>query len=108
MSDRRRGLPVITRGERRHGGRSDMTCQYRCGYAWDHPVPNRSDNKYLGDVITAGLSRPGLVRAGTLGALAVGGGRCRPRRRGRRRPRPATVTAPNEELMFPVSPRSKR
>jgi secreted PhoX family phosphatase len=49
-----------------------MTCQYRCGNACDHPVPNESDNEYLGDIISTGLTRRGLVRAGALGALVVG------------------------------------
>jgi hypothetical protein len=45
-----------------------MTCQYRCGNACDHPVPNESDNENFGDVVATGLTRRGLVRAGALGA----------------------------------------
>lgn len=39
-------LPVLTG----HGGRSAMTCQYRCGNACSHPAPNTSDNPYFGDI----------------------------------------------------------
>ncbi|GII26295.1 PhoX family protein [Planosporangium mesophilum] len=72
MPDFRRLLPVIGTAQRGHTGRSAMTCQYRCGNACDHPVPNESDNEYLGDLISTGLTRRGLVRAGALGALVVG------------------------------------
>ncbi|GAA1803470.1 PhoX family phosphatase [Planosporangium flavigriseum] len=72
MPDFRRLLPVIGTAQRGHTGRSAMTCQYRCGNACDHPVPNGSDNEYLGDIISTGLTRRGLVRAGALGALVVG------------------------------------
>ncbi|MEV1288296.1 PhoX family phosphatase [Micromonospora sp. NPDC049679] len=67
-----------------HGGRTPMTCLYRCGNACDHPVPNQSDNAYFGDLMaaggdvepsaTAGVSRRGVVRAGALGALVLGFG----------------------------------
>jgi secreted PhoX family phosphatase len=66
----RRQLPLI--GSGRHGGRDHMTCLYRCGNACDHPVPNRSDNEYFGDVVSGAVSRRGVMRAGALGALAVG------------------------------------
>ena len=51
-----------------------MTCLYRCGNACDHPVPNKSDNPYLGDVVNAEMSRRGVVRAGAVGALVLGFG----------------------------------
>ncbi|MFC0097973.1 PhoX family phosphatase [Micromonospora marina] len=60
-------LPVLAG----HGGRSAMTCQYRCGNACSHPAPNTSDNPYFGD-IAGEVSRRGLLRAGALGALVVG------------------------------------
>jgi secreted PhoX family phosphatase len=47
-----------------------MTCQYRCGNACDHPVPNTSDNPYFGSE----LSRRDLVRASAAGALVLGFG----------------------------------
>ncbi|MFD0818897.1 phosphatase, partial [Micromonospora zhanjiangensis] len=71
MTDRpRRALPLL--GTAGHGGRDAMTCRYRCGNACDHPVPNRSDNPYFGDLVDAGMSRRGVVRAGVAGALVLG------------------------------------
>ncbi|SCL37660.1 hypothetical protein GA0074692_4744 [Micromonospora pallida] len=72
MSDRRRLLPLL--GANRHGSRDSMTCLYRCGNACDHPVPNTSDNQYLGDMISTEVSRRGVVRAGAIGALVLGVG----------------------------------
>jgi uncharacterized protein len=56
------------------GGRSAMTCQYRCGNACFHPVPNTSDNPYFGDIVAEQLSRRGVLRTGALGALVVSAG----------------------------------
>ncbi|MEJ3748324.1 PhoX family phosphatase [Actinomycetes bacterium KLBMP 9797] len=70
MTDRPRLLPVL--GQTGHTGRSSMTCQYRCGNACDHPVPNESDNPYFGDVVQTEMSRRGVVRAGAVGALVLG------------------------------------
>lgn len=64
----RRDLPLLPV----HGGRSRMTCQYRCGNACDHPVPNTSDNPYFGDVLAESLSRRGLLKAGALTGLVAG------------------------------------
>ncbi|MEU9824843.1 PhoX family protein [Micromonospora chersina] len=72
MSDRPRLLPLL--GATRHGARDAMTCQYRCGNACDHPVPNRSDNPYFGDLVDVEVSRRGVVRAGAAGALVLGFG----------------------------------
>ncbi|MEO3776116.1 PhoX family phosphatase [Micromonospora sp. B11E3] len=72
MSDRPRLLPLL--GGKRHGSRDAMTCLYRCGNACDHPVPNPSDNPYLGDIVDAEVSRRGVVRAGAVGALVLGFG----------------------------------
>ncbi|QLQ38919.1 PhoX family protein [Micromonospora robiginosa] len=72
MSDRPRLLPLL--GGTRHGSRDAMTCLYRCGNACDHPVPNRSDNPYFGDLVDAEVSRRGVVRAGAVGALVLGFG----------------------------------
>ncbi|MDI5941795.1 DUF839 domain-containing protein, partial [Micromonospora sp. DH15] len=72
MSDRPRLLPLL--GATRHGSRDAMTCLYRCGNACDHPVPNTSDNPYLGDIVDAEVSRRGVVRAGAVGALVLGFG----------------------------------
>ena len=72
MSDRPRLLPLL--GPAGHAGRSAMTCIYRCGNACDHPVPNESDNPYFGDVVSAQVTRRGVVRAGAVGALVLGFG----------------------------------
>ncbi|MCI0384053.1 PhoX family phosphatase [Streptomyces sp. CNQ085] len=56
------------------GGRSAMTCRYRCGDACFHEVPNNSGNEYAGDVIAAALSRRSVLRAGAVvGATAAAG-----------------------------------
>lgn len=66
-----RNLPLLT--QRVHqGGRSAMTCRYRCGDACAQPVPNRSDNEYFGDVVTQSLSRRTVLRAGAAGAALLG------------------------------------
>ncbi|HET6529914.1 MAG TPA: alkaline phosphatase PhoX [Actinoplanes sp.] len=72
MTDRPRLLPLLS--SKRHGGRDEMTCRYRCGNACDHPVPNESGNPYLGDVVAAGISRRGVMRAGAAGALVLSAG----------------------------------
>ncbi|MDH2429415.1 PhoX family phosphatase [Sphaerisporangium sp. TRM90804] len=51
------------------GGRDAMTCQFRCGNACAHEVPNTSDNAYFSDILTGALSRRGALRAGALGTL---------------------------------------
>ncbi len=60
------------------GGRSAMTCRFRCGDACFHEVPNTSTNEYVGDVIATALSRRSMMRAaavvtvaGAAGAAAV-------------------------------------
>jgi secreted PhoX family phosphatase len=71
MVERPRLLPLLGGG---HSGRDPMTCLYRCGNACDHPVPNSSDNPYLGDVVSDGITRRGIVRGGAVGALVLGFG----------------------------------
>ncbi len=73
---RRRLLPLAAAAP--HGGRDPMTCLYRCGNACDHPVPNRSDNTYFGDLLAGEVSRRGVVRAGAVGALLAGLGGAAP------------------------------
>ena len=58
----------------RTGGRSAVTCFYRCGNACSHPAPNRSDNPYFGDVLAAQLSRRALLQSGAAAAAVVVGG----------------------------------
>ncbi len=57
------------------GGRSALTCRYRCGDACFHEVPNTSDNEYAGDLIAGVLSRRSALRAAAVVtvASAVGG-----------------------------------
>ncbi len=63
-------LPLLT--PRSHpGGRSPMTCHYRCDDACSKPVPNRSDNSYFGDLV-ADVSRRRVLQSGGLAAAAVG------------------------------------
>ncbi|MFJ9416890.1 PhoX family protein [Streptomyces sp. NPDC101227] len=52
------------------GGRSAMTCRYRCGDACFHDTPNVSDNEYVGDVIAGALSRRSVVRAAAVVTVA--------------------------------------
>ncbi|QWC85996.1 PhoX family phosphatase [Nocardioidaceae bacterium] len=70
-------LPLTPIGARapRHGSRSHMTCEFRCGNACDKPVPNTSDNLEFRDVAAAALARRSVLKgAGAgLGVLAVAG-----------------------------------
>ncbi|NGO68986.1 PhoX family protein [Streptomyces boncukensis] len=67
----RKNLPLLPSHA---GGRSAMTCRYRCGDACFHEVPNTSDNEYLGDVVARALSRRSVLRAGAVvGATAAAG-----------------------------------
>ncbi|GGK86841.1 hypothetical protein Ppa06_45910 [Planomonospora parontospora subsp. parontospora] len=68
----RRTLPLLNSPHK--SGRSALTCEFRCGNACAHDVPNTGDNTYFGDVVTSVLSRRGMLRAGALGAVAVGAG----------------------------------
>ncbi|MFH8802348.1 PhoX family protein [Streptomyces sp. NPDC017936] len=77
----RKLLPLIGTPSQSHpGGRSAMTCRFRCGDACFHEVPNTSDNEYVGDVIAGALSRRSMMRAaavvtvaGAAGAAGVAG-----------------------------------
>ncbi|MFD9962664.1 PhoX family protein [Amycolatopsis sp. NPDC058986] len=55
------------------GGRSPLTCEYRCGNACAHPAPNPSGNEYFGDVVKDVVSRRGALKAGAVLAAAAGG-----------------------------------
>ena len=48
-------------------GRAAVTCEYRCGDACFHDVPNTSDNPYFGDLI----SRRTALKAGAVVAAAA-------------------------------------
>ncbi|MET8679816.1 PhoX family phosphatase [Streptomyces sp. NPDC004647] len=67
----RRLLPLISSHP---GGRSAMTCRYRCGDACFHEVPNNSANDYVGDVISGALSRRTALRAGAVVTVAAAAG----------------------------------
>lgn len=56
------------------GGRSAMTCRYRCGDACFHETPNTSGNAYVGDVIAGALSRRSMVRAAAVMTVAAAAG----------------------------------
>ncbi|MFD7133789.1 PhoX family protein [Streptomyces sp. NPDC059894] len=79
----RKLLPLIGTPSQSHpGGRSAMTCRFRCGDACFHEVPNTSGNEYVGDVIAGALSRRSMMRAaavvtvaGAAGATGVAGAR---------------------------------
>ncbi|MYV56358.1 PhoX family phosphatase [Streptomyces sp. SID3212] len=69
----RKFLPLISSSSH-PGGRSALTCKYRCGDACFHEVPNKTDNEYLGDVIAGALSRRSLVRAAGIVTVAAATG----------------------------------
>ncbi|RVW02214.1 PhoX family protein [Rhodococcus xishaensis] len=54
--------------------RATITCQYKCGNACAHDVPNTSDGEYFGDIVRAAVSRRGVLRGGAATVLAVGAG----------------------------------
>src|SRR5690349_1286945 len=54
------------------GGRSPITCEYRCGNACAHPEANESGNEYFGDVVKD-ISRRRVFKAGAVMAAAAGG-----------------------------------
>ncbi|QLH23023.1 PhoX family phosphatase [Streptomyces sp. Rer75] len=64
-------LPLISSHP---GGRSALTCRYRCGDACFHETPNTSDNAYVGDVIAGALSRRSLMRASAVVTVAAATG----------------------------------
>ncbi|MFJ8081750.1 PhoX family protein [Streptomyces sp. NPDC096205] len=68
-------LPIIrTSNESHPGGRSALTCRFRCGDACFHEVPNTSGNDYVGDVIAGALSRRSVVRAAAVVTAAAAAG----------------------------------
>ncbi|MDC2957300.1 PhoX family protein [Streptomyces gilvifuscus] len=66
----RKLLPIISHS----GGRSAMTCRFRCGDACFHEVPNTSANPYVGDVIAAAVGRRSLMRAAAVVTVAAAAG----------------------------------
>ncbi len=68
----RRLLPLLTSPHK--GGRSALTCRFRCGDQCAHDVTNTSDNSYFGDVVAEAMTRRAMLRAGALGAVVAGVG----------------------------------
>ncbi|MEU5400759.1 PhoX family protein [Streptomyces sp. NPDC005963] len=66
----RRLLPLLST-KPHAGGRSALTCRYRCGDACFQEVPNTSDNEYAGDIIARALSRRSMVRAAAVVTVAT-------------------------------------
>ncbi|MBT2444373.1 PhoX family protein [Streptomyces sp. ISL-36] len=69
----RKLLPLLTTNPH-GGGRSALTCRFRCGDACFHEVPNTSDNEYVGDVIAGALSRRSMMRAAAVVTVATAAG----------------------------------
>ncbi|NUO45821.1 MAG: PhoX family protein [Streptomyces sp.] len=69
-------LPLISTpsSDGHQGGRSAMTCLYRCGNACFHEVPNTSANEYVGDVIAGALSRRSMMRTAAVVTVAAAAG----------------------------------
>ena len=53
--------------------RSHRTCIYKCGDACSKPVPNTSDNAYLGDLMERAFTRRSALRTGGAAVVTVGG-----------------------------------
>ncbi|MES5819321.1 PhoX family protein [Streptomyces sp. RG80] len=72
----RKLLPLIgTPSSDSHpGGRSALTCLYRCGNACFHEAPNTSANEYVGDVIAGAVSRRTLMQAAAVVTVAAAAG----------------------------------
>ncbi|MFF3316749.1 PhoX family protein [Streptomyces sp. NPDC003035] len=69
----RKLLPLLSTNPH-GGGRSALTCRFRCGDACFHEVPNTSDNEYVGDVIASAYSRRSLMRAAAVVTVAAAAG----------------------------------
>jgi len=67
-------LPLIGSTGSHPGGRSAMTCRFRCGDACFHEVPNTTTNEYVGDVIAGALSRRSMMRAAAVVTVASAAG----------------------------------
>jgi len=64
-------LPLIpTSGPR--GGRSRMTCTFRCGNACAHPAPNRSGNPHIAELLGGVVARRTVLRGAAAAGAAAG------------------------------------
>ncbi|MFJ4786110.1 PhoX family protein [Streptomyces sp. NPDC088794] len=71
----RKQLPIIGMPSDSHpGGRSSLTCRFRCGDACFHEAPNTSSNEYVGDVIAGALGRRSMMRAAAVVTVAAAAG----------------------------------
>jgi secreted PhoX family phosphatase len=70
----RRNLVLFSNTYDGRSNRSNLTCQYKCGNACAHEVPNTSDNEYFGDIVRSAITRRGLLKAGATAAVVVGAG----------------------------------
>ncbi|MEU2434376.1 PhoX family protein [Streptomyces sp. NPDC007861] len=68
----RKLLPLLSSNHA--GGRSALTCRYRCGDACFHEVPNTSDNEYAGDIIAGALSRRSMMRTAAAATVVAAAG----------------------------------
>ncbi|MGV9251693.1 PhoX family protein [Streptomyces sp. NPDC003697] len=68
-------LPLIGTPSGSHpGGRSALTCRFRCGDACFHEAPNTSSNEYAGDVIAGAIARRSVMRAAAVVTVAAATG----------------------------------
>ncbi|MGW0928321.1 PhoX family protein [Streptomyces sp. NPDC002644] len=71
----RTSLPIVGTPSAAHpGGRSALTCRFRCGDACFHAVPNTSDNAYIGDIVAGAVSRRSVMRAAAVVTVAAAAG----------------------------------
>src|SRR6478672_12549379 len=68
-SPERTALPLLTIHQ---GGRSAMTCHFKCDDACSKPVPNETGNGYFGDLVAAGASRRAILKGSGVIAAVVG------------------------------------
>lgn len=67
MALERLNLPV----HKQAGGRSEMTCIYRCGNACAHEAPNRTDNPYFGDIAQQMVTRRAMLKGSATAAVVL-------------------------------------
>ena len=67
-------LPLFSAGAR-HGSRSHLTCQFKCGNACDQPVPNQTAHPEMADIVATAIARRSVLKGSVVGAgaLVIGG-----------------------------------
>jgi uncharacterized protein len=70
-AEKPRLLPLLNTNP--HGGRSSITCLYRCGNACAHEAPNTTENQYFADVVADVVNRRKMLKAGAVIAVAGAG-----------------------------------